>query len=446
MHCDILITDTTVLDEAFEIKTDYAVAVKDTCIVEIGNSDDLKEKYTAKTVLSGKDKLLMPGFVDGHTHVCQQFLRGRTSDEFPMIWTRFLVPFESNLTEEDVKMSAEAACLEMITSGTTAFADSGGRHMGEVAKVVNQCGMRAAIATSSMDIGGNIPDTMKEKPEDNIKRVEELIAEFHNKDEGRVQIWFAMRQVMTCSPQFVSLVAEKAKEHKTGVHAHLAEHKDEVSFCLVNYKKRPAEYLDDCGLLGPNLLTAHNVVLSEKELTLMHEREVKVIHCPRANLANHGFSKTPRMLEMGMHLGLGTDGAASSALSLFEEMQVLRYGMKAFWGLPIFDPLVLPVKDIVKMATIGGATALGLKDKIGTVSVGKKADLILVDIHTPSNYPTHNLLSSLVEATNARDVTDSIINGKLVMKNREVLTLDKEKILYNAKKYSDQIAQKAGIV
>lgn len=445
MHCDILVTNVTVLNDDFEFAQDIAVVVNDTHIIEIGSSDELEKKYTAKETINGKNKLLMPGFVDAHTHTCQQFLRGRTSDEFPMIWTRFLVPFESNLSKEDVRVSAQAACLEMITSGTTAFADSGGMHMEQVAKTVIESGMRGAIATSTMDSGPNIPDSMKMSAEDNVKLVEELIQEFHNKGDERIQIWFAMRQVMTCSPNMVQVIAQKAKEYNTGVHAHLAEHKDEVSYCLVNYKKRPAEYLDDCGLLGPNLLTAHNVVLSESELTLMQKKGVKVIHCPRANLANHGFSKTPRMVEMGMDIGLGTDGAASSALSLFEEMQVFRYGMRAFWGLPIFDPLVLPVKKIVQMATIGGATALGLESKIGSIKVGKKADFILVDIHTPSNYPTHNLLSSLVEATTNRDVIDSVINGKVVMKNREVLTLDKEKILFESKKASDAIANKAGI-
>lgn len=446
MQCDILVTNATFLTPDFQVKEGKAVAIKDSLIIEIGEHKDLEEKYTADTKLSGKGKLLMPGFVDAHTHTCQQFLRGRTSDEFPMIWTRFLVPFESNLFPEDVKVSAEAACLEMITSGTTAFADSGGRHMQEVAKVAINSGMRAAIASSTMDIGSNIPESMKETPDEIINRTERFIEEFHGEGEGRIQIWYALRQVMTVSPELVRKVADRANYHKTGVHAHLAEHKDEVAYCLVNYKKRPAEFLDDCGVLGPNLLTAHNVVLSEGELTLMKEKGVKVIHCPRANLANHGFPKTPRILELGIDVGLGTDGAASSAISMFEEMQVLRYGTRAYWGLPIFDPVVLPVNDILKMATQGGATAIGLKDQLGSVEVGKKADLILVDISNPSNYPNHNMVSTLIEATNARDVRDSIIDGKLVMKDREVLTLDQEKILYEAKKTMDRVAQRAGIL
>jgi 5-methylthioadenosine/S-adenosylhomocysteine deaminase len=361
-----------------------------------------------------------------------------------MIWTRFLVPFESNLTPNDSYVSAQLACLEMIKSGTTAFADSGGVHMDRVADAVIESGMRASIAKSTMDMGAAITGAMKETAEEAIKNTEELYKAYQGSGDGRIDIWFAIRQVMTCSEKLMRMVSEKAKEYNTGIHAHLCEHKDEVSFCLQNYKKRPAELLNDMGVLGPNLLTAHNVVLSEHDITLIAEKGVKVIHCPRANLANHGFPKTPRILEAGISVGLGCDGAAPSNLDLFDEMKVLRYGTIAYWGLTVFDPVVLRCSTLLKMATQGGANAIQHGDILGSVEVGKKADLILLNINQPHIAPSQNLVNSIVDAAGGHDITDSIINGKIVMKNREVLTLDEEKIIAESKVRMKEIISRAG--
>ncbi len=444
MKCDILIKNCQILNPDFTISEDCSVAITNTLIAEIGNIKEMEEKYEPKEIIQGKGKLLMPGFVDGHTHTCQQLLRGRVSDEYPMVWTRFLVPFESNLTPEDSYVSAQLSCLEMIKSGTTAFADSGGVHMHRVADAVIESGMRAAIAKSTMDMGAAITGAMKETAEEAIARTEELYKAYQGAGDGRVDIWFAIRQVMTCSEKLIRTVAEKAKEYNTGIHAHLCEHKDEVSFCLQNYKKRPAELLNDLGAFGPNLLTAHNVVLSEHDITLMAEKEVKVIHCPRNNLANHGFPKTPRIVEAGISVGLGSDGAAPSNLSLFDEIKVLRYGTIAYWGLTVFDPVVLTCATLLKMATQGGANAIQHGDILGTVEVGKKADLILLNIDQPHITPSQVLANTIVEAASGHDVTDSIINGKVVMKNREVLTLDEEKIKAESKNKMKEIITRAG--
>lgn len=444
MKCDILVKNCLILNPDFTISKECSAVINNTLICEIGNTKEMEEKYEPYQIINGKGKLLMPGFIDGHTHTCQQLLRGRVSDEYPMVWTRFLVPFESNLTPDDSYISAKLACLEMIKSGTTAFADSGGVHMNRVADAVIESGMRAAIAKSTMDRGAAITGAMKETAEEAITHTEELYKAYQGAGEGRVDIWFAIRQVMTCSEKLVRLVGEKAKEYHTGIHAHLCEHKDEVSFCLQNYKKRPAEFLNDMGVLGPNLLTAHNVVLSEHDITLMAEKGVKVIHCPRANLANHGFPKTPRILETGISVGLGCDGAASSNLDLFDEIKVLRYSTLAYWGLTVFDPVVLPCPTLLKMATQGGANAIQHGDILGTVEVGKKADLILLNIDQPHITPSQNLVNSVVEAANGHDVTDSIINGKVVMKDREVLTLDEEKIIAESKVKMKEIITRAG--
>ena len=440
---DIVIKNCQVLQPDMTISGECSVAIKDSWIRKIGSAEEIAAAGTAAQTLDGKGKLLMPGLVDGHTHTCQQLLRGRVADEYPMIWTRFLVPFESNLKPEDSYVSGQLACLEMIKNGTTAFAESGGVHMDRVADAVIESGMRAAIAKSTMDMGNAITGAMKETAQEAIDNTIDLYKRYQGAGDGRIDIWFAIRQVMTCSRELISMVGENAKKYHTGIHAHLCEHKDEVSFCLQNYKKRPAQFLEEMGILGPNLLTAHNVMLSDADISIMAERGVKIIHCPRANLANHGFPKTPQILEAGASVGLGCDGAAPSNLDLFDEIKVLRYAMIGYWGLPSFNPVVMPCAKLLEMATQGGANAIGHGDILGTVEEGKKADLILLNIDQPHILPTQNLLNTIVDAASSHDVTDSIINGKLVMKDREVLTLDEEKIMFEADRHMKEIIKRA---
>ena len=439
---DIAIRNCMVMLPDFSFKEAQDVLIKDSLIAAI---EDTGKDAEAAEVIDGSGKLVMPGLVDSHTHTCQQLLRGRVANEYPMVWTRFLVPFESNLSPEDCYWSARLACLEMIKSGTTAFAESGSTHMDAVADAVIEAGMRAAIARSTMDMGGAIPDSMKMSAEKNIEMTEDLYDRYQGKGDGRIDIWFAIRQVMTCSPELIRTIGDEARRLKTGIHAHLCEHKDEVSFCLQNYKKRPAAFLDDMGVLGPNLLTAHNVLLAERDIDLLAEHDVKVIHCPRANYANHGFPKTPRILQNGISVGLGCDGAARSNLSIFAEMKQLNYGTMAYWGVPIFDLDVIFPRDLMNMATVGGANAIQHGDMLGTVEVGKKADIITVNLDQPHIMPTNNLLNTIVDCVTEHDVIDSIIDGRLVMRNREVLTIDERETLRECSKRIKEIAKRAGI-
>lgn len=425
---DILVKDCAVMQADFTVNFHQSVAIKDGIIEKIAPQQQLADQ-SATTVLDGHGKLMMPGLIDGHTHTCQQLLRGRTADEYPMIWTRFLVPFESNLTPEESNLSAKLACLEMIKSGTTSFADAGGVHMDAVAEAVIQSGMRGVLTNSTMDMGNAIVGAMKATTDQCVTNTQKLYRDYQGKGDGRIDIFFGMRQVMTCSPKLIADTAAAAKELGTGIHAHLCEHKDEVSFCLQNYGKRPAQFLDDMGMLGPNLLTAHNVALSEGDITLMAQKDVKIIHCPIANLTNHGFPKTPRILEAGLSVGLGCDGASRNNLNLFDQMKTLRIGTIAYWGLPIFDPVVLRAQQVLKMATAGGAAAIGHADDLGVIEQGKKADVILLKINVPHLRPSQNLSATIADCADGHDVVDSIIGGKLVMKDRTVLTLDEEKLL-----------------
>lgn len=420
-NCHVLLPDLSVLPDA-------TICVSKERIVRIESDGTAAASYKTDDVIDGAGKLAMPGFVDSHTHAAQQLLRGSITDELPMVWARILVPFESTLTPEDVYRGARLFCIENLKAGTTTFADAGGPHMESVARAAEETGIRGVITRSTMDSGDFIPDSMKESTQDAVRHTEELYNNWHGKGNDRIRIWFGLRQAMTSTPELAEAVSARSKELGTGVHIHLAEHLDEVAHCLTHYRVRPAEWFDSFGLLGPNLIAAHSVRLSDNEVKLMSERQANAVHCPRANLGSHGFSKTPLLMALGVNVGLGTDGAAATRLDLFEMMRLLKSAMQARYGIEINDPLALPALETLKMVTQGGARSVMLHDEIGTLEVDKKADIILLDIDKPHISPTANLPKTIVSAAGPDDVADVIVDGKLIIHNHEFLHLDEEAI------------------
>lgn len=441
---DILIRNCSMLTEDYRVIADKSIVINDSQILDIDEVASIDEKYDAKEVLEGKGKLFMPGMVDAHAHTCQQLLRGRIMDEYPMIWKRIMVPYESNLKEEDISISAQLSCLEMIKSGTTSFADAGGTYMHKVGEAVIESGLRAAITCSTMDSDASIPKNMISTEKEAIERNVKIFKDFHDTANGRLEVWFSLRTLISCSPSLIVKAFETAKEFNTGIHVHMNEYPNEINFCLENYQKRPIEYLESLGVLGPNFLSAHTILVSENEIDILKNYDVKVVHCPISNLGK-GVHKTPRLLQSGVSVGFGTDGTAHAGMSLFNEIKVFRSAMHANLGVPICDPVIMPAKKLLEIATLGGAKAMLHGDCLGVLKVGKQADLISIDIDQPHIMPTHNMVNTLVEVVNSNDVRDMIVDGKLIMKNREVLTLDEEKIMFMSKSALKNITNRAGI-
>ena len=204
---------------------------------------------------------------------------------------------------------------------------------------------------------------------------------------------------------------------KTGVHAHISEYPNEVNASLERHRLRPVEYLDRLGVLGPHFLAAHSILLSDDEIDLMAERGVKVVHCPFSNCGK-GVPYTPRLLQRGASVGLGTDGAAHGGLSLWNEMKIFRSVMNARVGVPYANPVVMPARTILRMATQGGAAALGYEGRLGTVKAGYLADLISIRLNQPHILPTSDLTNTLLESVNAGDVADSMVQGRFLMRDR----------------------------
>ncbi|MEW6227241.1 MAG: amidohydrolase family protein, partial [Bacillota bacterium] len=335
--------------------------------------------------------------------------------------------------------------VEMIRAGVTCFAEAGGPHMEQVAEAAVTLGLRAVLTRSMMDSGDFVPPSMKESTEEAISRTEELYNRYDGAGEGRIRIWFGLRQVMTATPELVQGVLEKAEEKDTGIHIHLAEHRAEVEHCLVKYGKRPAEWLDSNGLVGERLLAAHSVLLTDGEVRTLSEKGAHPVHCPRANLTSHGFPKVGLFKEFGSQVGIGSDGAAGGPIDLFFAMRLLYAACQGYWGLPVHDSTVLGAEDLIGYATAGGAAALRMSSALGSIDRGMLADLILVDTRRPHLFPSTRAVSSLVGFAQPGDVSDVIIAGRVIMRDKEILNVDEEDVMNRALEARQAVFRRANI-
>lgn len=438
--CELLITCDYALLPEMKLATDIGIAVQDGRIVGLAPLAEIRQRFAPAVTVEGKGKVALPGFVDAHTHAAQQLLRGRIVDQLPMVWARILVPYESALTAEEVYAGARLCCIELLRNGFTAFAEAGGPHADQIARAAAECGLRACITRSTMDCGAFVPPTMLDTVDGAIGKTEALYEAWNGAANGRVRIWFSIRQVMTATPELILATAERANALGTGLHLHLAEYPAEINHCLVNYQRRPAEWLNDLGILNANVLAAHAIRLTDREAIMLAETGARVVHCPPTNLSNNGFGKTPLLQALGAPVGLGSDGAAHYGADPFRLMRLLKYSVQAAHGLPVDDPVALSVVDALRMATQGGASALMMEQEIGSLAVGKRADVVLLAWQQPHLWPTHDLLEALVLAGRGSDVRDVIVDGQILLRDGQFLHLDEQAIMAEAERCLQVIA------
>ena len=430
--CDLLIKGADVLISSGELRENVDIAIADGRILAV--DADLAKQYEAGETINGRYKLFMPGLVDSHMHTGQQLLKGLVLDAKPIIWTRVMLPFESTLTPEKMRLSAQAAALEMIKSGTAGFIDAGSYFMEDAAAVYEKSGLRGALSYSTMDEEG-LPESIAMDANEAVRRTDSLFDAFHGK--GNRKVYYSLRALNSCSNRLVELEAEHAKDRNTMLQAHMNEYMGEVNGILEREGMRPYEYLEKMQVLGGNFLGAHSLILTDREKELVRDRGVKVCHCPFSNCGK-AVPDTPQLLEMGIPVGLGTDGAAHGGLSLWNEMKIFRSVMNVIHGVPNRNPKVMPAETILRMVLEGGAAALGEEGQLGRVEAGYKADLIGIDMNQPHLCPTGDQIHTLLECVNAGDVSDMVVGGRVLMKNRTVLTLDEERILYESRKYMEE--------
>jgi len=419
------------------------VLVEGDRIADVGlfdiHPDDLYDE-----VMDLKGRYVLPGFVNTHVHTSQQISRGVGDDVTFMTWLHErMFPFESHLTFEDSYVSTLLCCLELIKSGVTSFAEPGGQFVGAMAKAVEQAGLRAKLAKSVMDAGEGLPKIWHRTKEEEIEAQLENFHAYNNTAGGRINVWFGLRTLFNNSDDLIRETKRWADDLQTGIHMHVAEAKGEVEYSIEKFGVKTVTHLEHLGALGPNLLAVHTVWLDNDEIDLFKERNVKVSHNPASAMRVLGFAKIPRMLEKGICVSIGTDGASSSnRMDIVDEMWLTSIIHKG-WRL---DPTVVKAEEILRMATSKGAEALLDEDLYGSLEKGKKADLIIIDPNDVSMMPVNDKIAALVTAMHSHNITHTMCDGEWLMKDRQVLTINEKDVLCEAQSRADAIYKRAGIV
>lgn len=374
------------------------------------------EGFMEEKVIDGKDRLAIPGLINCHTHSYMSFMRNVADDLSFMDWLFGSIdPIEQKMTDEDTYWGACLAIIEMMKSGTTCFNDMQ-MNIHQTTRAVRESGMRAVISRGLVGEGDNEAGQMRLS-----QAYEERDAA---KDCDRLTFMLGPHAPYTCDDAYMRIVSEEAKRNHMGIHVHLSESESEIQQIKEKYGCSPIEMADKNGLFDVPAIAAHCVQITESDMDILKEKNVSVVTNPASNMKlGNGFAPVPRMMEKGINVCLGTDGAASNnSLNLFHELNLLTLIHKGVNR----TPQCVSAREGLRIATINGAKALGLAKETGSLEVGKKADIAILDLKTPSLTPRNNLIAGLSYSANGSEVEMVIIDGKVTMENRKVLTLDEE--------------------
>jgi 5-methylthioadenosine/S-adenosylhomocysteine deaminase len=432
---DLLLTGGTVItmDTQRRVLDDGAIAIRADSIVAVGPRTELEAKYAAAKVINAHGALVMPGLINGHTHAAMSLFRGVADDLSLDEWLHgYIFPAEArNVTEDFAVWGTRLAILEMLRGGTTTYADMY-YFEDEVARVTKEAGMRAVLGETIIDFPAPDNKTLPQAFAYTQKFLD------HWKGDPLIVAAVAPHSMYTCSEKTLQDAAALARRNGAPILIHIAEAPFELEQSRNKYGLTPVAYLSRAGVLGPDVVGAHCVWVDHADIATLTHFGVGCVYNPSSNMKTAaGVMPVVEMLASGQAIGLATDGAASNNdLDMFEEMDLAPKLQK----LARMDSRALPAEQVVALATISGARALHLDKLIGSLEPGKKADLILVDTSAPHSTPMYNVYSQLVYALKANDVRTVIIAGKIVMEDRQVLTLNEPEILSKAKEYQKQVA------
>ncbi|MCJ7685425.1 MAG: amidohydrolase [Desulfobacteraceae bacterium] len=403
-------------------------------ITDIGKADEVKLPSDDRfEIIDAQDAIIMPGLINAHTHSAMTLFRG-IADDLPLKQWLFekIFPAEAKfLTPETVYWGALLGCLEMIASGTTCFAD-GYFFQDQTIRAAHDAGLRGLIAQGVIDFPA--PGILD--PKENIKTAREFVDRWIGFSDLIMPGIFC-HSPLTCSSQTLSKALDISKKYNLPLQIHLSETAEEVHEIIKKYGKRPVHYLDQLGLIDRSLIAAHGVHLNNEEIKLLKKKGVKIAHVPESNMKlGSGVASISRMTKTGLTVGLGTDGCSSNNnLDLFCEMDTAAKLAKVF----DLNPLSLNAGEVLRMATTGGAAVMGLEKEIGTLEKGKKADIIVVDLNKPHLCPLYDPISALVYSANGADVKDVIVDGRILLKDRQFTTVDSDEVMGKVREISKRI-------
>ena len=419
----ILIKNAFILNpNNFEEKR-QSLLIKNDLIAEI--SDEIDETNVDK-IIDASGKILLPGLVNTHTHLSMTLFRGLADDLSLDSWLNdHIWPMEANLNGDYCYIGALLGAVELIKSGTTTFSDMY-FYMEDVARAIDEAGIRAVLSYGMIDFGD------AEKREAEIRENLTLFENCNGMADGRIKVFFGPHSPYTASEELLIKVRQLADEYNMGIHIHVSETQKEINDVSEEKGLRPFEYLEKIGFLGTDVVAAHCVWLSDDEIEIIKKHGVKVSHNPCSNMKlASGISPVSKLIENNICVSIGTDGASSNNnLDLIEELKTASLLQKV----STLDPNVLNSHEAIAMGTIKGAEALGLSDEIGSIEVGKKADIILVDTNSANMVPdSSTLTSNMIYSANGSNVDTTICNGKILMENKKLTVLDEQEIYDKAR-------------
>ena len=407
------------------------VATVDGALVHVGGA------YTPQTsdytILDCTDCVVMPGLVQAHVHTCQTLARGRADDLELLDWLRQVIwPYEAALDDAAATAAGELACAELLLGGTTAILDMGTvHHTDQIFAAAERSGIRATIGKAMMDADDpHIPRGLRETTTSSLDESAKLIARWHGAAGGRLRYAYAPRFVLSCTEELLREVGAQAKVRGVGIHTHASENKGEIALVRERFGKANIDVLDDLGLLGPHTCIAHAIHLTDAERSLLAARGAHICTCPSSNLKlASGVCAVPELIAAGVSVGLGADGApCNNNLDGLLELRLLALLHK-----PRLGPRTLPASEVVRIATRGGAEALGLGDQLGSLEIGKRGDVIAVDVQALHTVPAANPWSQIAYAAQACDIRHVAVDGRVVVRDRALLTLDVAKVRASAR-------------
>ena len=415
------------MDAMGAILENSAIAIDDGVILAVGPAAQITAEYSAMETLDGENRIVMPGLINGHSHAAMTLFRGIADDLTLMDWlNNYIFPSEVQFVDSElVRIGTELACWEMIRGGTTTFVDMY-YYPETVAEVVDSCGMRALVSATVID--QRSPDA--ESAADSIQKGIEFIGRWKNKN-SRITPIFGPHSNYTLNAEQLQAVRAAATEYGVGISIHMSESPFELQYSKDTFGKTSVEFYESIGFLDGPTIAAHMIWPTAVEIPILVERKIGVIHNPTSNMKiASGISPIVEMLQAGVHIGLGTDGAASNNdLDMWEEMRLAALLQKV----DRMNPTVMPASTVLGMATSGGAIAIGLGDAVGSIEVGKRADIIQVAFDDVHHVPTYDVISHLVYVTDEQDVASVVVDGKVLMRNGEILTIDTERVTAEAK-------------
>ncbi len=437
---DLLIANATIvtMNRAREVLVGADLSVKDGRIAAVGRR--LKTDG-ARRVLDASGRVVLPGLIHGHLHACQTLFRNRAEGLDLLAWLRERIwPMEAAHDERSMRASADLSFAELIKGGSTAALDMGTvRHTDVIFEAARDCGFRLTGGKAMMDLGERLPPGLRETTADSLAESLRLIKTWHGAADDRLRYALAPRFVLSCTEELLRAVAEQARKLSVRIHTHASENASECEAVRQRTGKDNVEYLHSLGLTGEDVVLAHCVWLRPGEHRILSDTRSHVCHCPSANLKlASGIARVPELLDQGVNVCLGADGAAcNNNLDIFAEMRLAALIHK-----PRAGAAAMPPWRVLEMATLGGARALGLEDELGSIEPGKRADLAVVDLSGAHVAPEGDLAARLIHSARSSDVVHLIIDGKMVMRDRELLTLDESAVVAAAREQGRRLAQR----